>query len=81
MVPGLADQMLRDLAPLLAEGGIDVDNLGATDFHVLQPMRRESHGGDYRDCHPTQALSTISRNPKEARQPSSCSILRGSATT
>ena len=25
--PGLANEMLRDLAPLLAEEGIDVDNI------------------------------------------------------
>ena len=34
--PGLADQMLRELAPLLAEDGIDVDNLDATDLDTLQ---------------------------------------------
>ncbi len=36
MVPGMAQQMLRDLAPLLAEEGIDVDNLEATDLDTLQ---------------------------------------------
>jgi hypothetical protein len=36
MVPGLARQMLADLAPLLAEEGIDVDNLDATDLDTLQ---------------------------------------------
>jgi hypothetical protein len=36
MVPGTAQQMLRDLAPLLAEEGIDVDNIEATDLETLQ---------------------------------------------
>jgi hypothetical protein len=34
--PGLANEMLRELAPLLAEEGIDVDNLDATDLDTLQ---------------------------------------------
>ncbi|MQA76624.1 MAG: hypothetical protein GEU88_20325, partial [Solirubrobacterales bacterium] len=34
--PGLADEMLRELAPLLAEEGIDVDNLDVTDLDTLQ---------------------------------------------
>ncbi len=33
--PGLADEMLRELAPLLAEGGIDVDNIDV-DMETLQ---------------------------------------------
>lgn len=36
MVPGLARQMLADLAPLLAEEGIDVETLDATDLDTLQ---------------------------------------------
>jgi hypothetical protein len=36
MVPGTAQQMLGDLAPLLAEEGIDVDNIEATDLETLQ---------------------------------------------
>jgi hypothetical protein len=36
MVPGMANEMLRDLAPLLAEEGIDVDNIEATDLETLQ---------------------------------------------
>lgn len=36
MAPGMAQEMLRDLAPLLAEEGIDVDNLEATDMPTLQ---------------------------------------------
>ena len=36
MVPGMAQEMLRDLAPLLAEEGIDVDNVGAPDLETLQ---------------------------------------------
>jgi len=34
--PGLADEMLRDLAPLLAEEGIDVDNIDVPDMDTLQ---------------------------------------------
>lgn len=34
--PGLADQMLRELAPLLAEEGIDVDNIDIADLDTLQ---------------------------------------------
>ncbi len=30
--PGLANEMLRELAPLLAEEGIDVDNLDVPDL-------------------------------------------------
>jgi hypothetical protein len=34
--PGLADQMLRELAPLLAEEGIDINNTGGLDVDTLQ---------------------------------------------
>jgi hypothetical protein len=34
--PGIANEMLRELAPLLAEEGIDVDNLDVTDMQTLQ---------------------------------------------
>ena len=34
--PGLADQTLRELAPLLAEEGIDVDNIDVPDMDTLQ---------------------------------------------
>lgn len=34
--PGLADEMLRELAPLLAEEGIDVDNIEAPDLDTLR---------------------------------------------
>lgn len=34
--PGLADETLRELAPLLAEEGIDLDNLDSTDMATLQ---------------------------------------------
>jgi hypothetical protein len=34
--PGLADEMLRELAPLLAEEGIDVDNIDVPDLPTLQ---------------------------------------------
>ena len=34
--PGLADETLRELAPLLAEEGIDIENLDATDMATLQ---------------------------------------------
>jgi hypothetical protein len=34
--PGLADQMMRELAPLLAEDGIDLDNPDTLDPMVLQ---------------------------------------------
>lgn len=34
--PGLADQTLRELAPLLAEEGIDVDNIDVPDLETLQ---------------------------------------------
>lgn len=36
MVPGMAQEMLRDLAPLLAEEGIDVDNIDVSDVQTLQ---------------------------------------------
>jgi len=32
MVPGMAREMLRDLAPLLAEEGIDVDGIDVPDL-------------------------------------------------
>jgi hypothetical protein len=34
--PGLAQEMLRELAPLLAEEGIDVDNIDVADLDTLQ---------------------------------------------
>jgi hypothetical protein len=34
--PGVAKQMLRELAPLLAEDGIDVDNIDVPDLDTLQ---------------------------------------------
>jgi hypothetical protein len=34
--PGLANEMLRELAPLLAEEGIDVDNIDVPDLETLQ---------------------------------------------
>ena len=34
--PGLADEMMRELAPLLAEEGIDVDNIDVPDMETLQ---------------------------------------------
>jgi len=34
--PGLAQQTLRELAPLLAEEGIDVDNIDVPDLATLQ---------------------------------------------
>jgi hypothetical protein len=34
--PGMANQMLRELAPLLAEEGIDVDNMDVADIETLQ---------------------------------------------
>lgn len=34
--PGLAHEMLRELAPLLAEEGIDVDNIDVPDLETLQ---------------------------------------------
>ena len=34
--PGLANEMLRELAPLLAEEGIDVDNIDVPDVDTLQ---------------------------------------------
>ncbi|MGH8825001.1 MAG: hypothetical protein ACRDVN_11040 [Jiangellaceae bacterium] len=34
--PGMADEMLRELAPLLAEEGIDLDNMEAPDLDKLQ---------------------------------------------
>jgi hypothetical protein len=34
--PGLANEMLRELAPLLAEEGIDVDNIDVADLDTLQ---------------------------------------------
>ena len=34
--PGLANEMMRELAPLLAEEGIDVDNIDVLDLDTLQ---------------------------------------------
>src|SRR3954449_1643702 len=34
--PGMANEMLRELAPLLAEEGIDLDNTDALDTQTLQ---------------------------------------------
>ncbi len=34
--PGMAQEMLRELAPLLAEEGIDVDNIDVPDLESLQ---------------------------------------------
>ena len=34
--PGLADDMLRELAPLLAEEGIDLDTVDVPDLQTLQ---------------------------------------------
>jgi hypothetical protein len=34
--PGMANEMLRELAPLLAEEGIDVENIGVPDIETLQ---------------------------------------------
>ena len=34
--PGLANEMLRELAPLLAEEGIDIDNIDVPDLDTLQ---------------------------------------------
>lgn len=34
--PGMAQELLRDLAPLLAEEGIDVDNIDVPDMETLQ---------------------------------------------
>ena len=36
MAPGMANDMLRELAPLLAEEGIDVDNIDVPDLETLQ---------------------------------------------
>ena len=36
MVPGMAQEVLRDLAPLLAEEGIDVDNIDVPDMETLR---------------------------------------------
>lgn len=37
LAPGLADQTLRELAPLLAEEGIDVDNIDVPDMETEVP--------------------------------------------
>ena len=34
--PGMAQELLRELAPLLAEEGIDVDNIDVPDVQTLQ---------------------------------------------
>jgi hypothetical protein len=36
MRPGMASELLRELAPLLAEEGIDVDNIDVPDLDALQ---------------------------------------------
>jgi hypothetical protein len=36
MRPGMASELLRELAPLLAEEGIDVDNIDVPDLDTLQ---------------------------------------------
>ena len=35
-MPGMADELLRELAPLLAEEGIDVSNIDVPDLKTLQ---------------------------------------------
>src|SRR5258708_12563796 len=57
--PGLAKETLRELAPLLAEEGIDVDNIDVPDLDTLQAamnrsierhnMTRFTPGGHARD--------------------------------
>jgi hypothetical protein len=57
--PGMAQELLRELAPLLAEEGIDVDNIDAPDLQTLQAamnraiqrhnMTRFTPVGDARD--------------------------------
>jgi hypothetical protein len=34
--PGMADELMRELAPLLAEEGVDLDNIGVDDLAMLQ---------------------------------------------
>ena len=34
--PGMANDLLRELAPLLAEEGVDVDNIDVPDMQTLQ---------------------------------------------
>jgi len=36
MVPGMVKEMLRDLVPLVVEGGIDVDGMDVPDLGALQ---------------------------------------------
>jgi hypothetical protein len=36
MRPGMASELLRELAPLLAEEGIDADNIDVSDSDTLQ---------------------------------------------
>jgi hypothetical protein len=40
MAPGMAQEMLRDLAPLLAEEGIGVDDLGNLDVPDMETLQR-----------------------------------------
>jgi len=47
--PGLANDTLAELAPLLAEEGIDVDNIDVPDLETLQAamnrtVERKEHG-------------------------------------
>src|SRR5215469_11467286 len=65
--PGLAQETLRELAPLLAEEGIDVDNIDVPDIDTLQAalnraverhnMTRFTPVGDARDL----AVTTMRR--------------------
>jgi hypothetical protein len=47
MKPGLASQTLRELAPLLAEEGIDVDNIDVPDLATLQAALNRAVGRHY----------------------------------
>jgi hypothetical protein len=57
--PGIAQEMLRELAPLLAEEGIDVDNIDVPDLDTLQAAtgpprtgqtRPAGSAGQHRPC-------------------------------
>ena len=44
MRPGMASELLRELAPLLAEEGIDVDNIDVPDLDTLQQAMNRAIG-------------------------------------
>ena len=56
--PGLAKETLRELAPLLAEEGIDVDNIDVPDLDTLQAaMKRAIRAASDRSVLPRRPIA------------------------